>query len=275
VRLLQFIPERFMSARAIWKGGLKIGTDTVPVKLYSAVEDKSVHFHILEKKTLTRVKQQMIHAETEEPVDSADLQKGLEVEPGTFVILKPAELAGIEREASRQIEITRFVAPEKINHQWYDRPYYLGPDGDSPGLYFALAKALEDSGLEGVARWVMRKKHYAGALQSYGGYLALVTLRHSEEVLAAKELPKPSGRAPDPREIQMAEQLVSALADEFRPEDYKDEYRGRVLKFIESKAAGKRLKLMPAKSKEATTSLMDALSASLKKTKRGGGKAVA
>jgi hypothetical protein len=98
-----------MSARAIWKGSLKLGAEKVPVKLYSAVEDRSVHFHILEEKTLTRVKQQMVDPETGKPVDRADVQKGLEIEPGTFVVLHANELAGIEPEALRDIEITRLV----------------------------------------------------------------------------------------------------------------------------------------------------------------------
>jgi DNA end-binding protein Ku len=121
----------------------------------------------------------------------------------------------------------------------------------------------------------MRKKHYAGALRANGGYLALMTLRHAEEVLSPKELPKPEGRALDAREIQMAEQLVSVLAGEFDRKEFKDEYRDRVLKFIDSKAAGRKVRLMPAKARGETTSLMDALSASLKRAKQSGGKAVA
>jgi DNA end-binding protein Ku len=210
-----------MSARAIWKGVVKIGANKVPVKLYSAVQDRSVHFHILDTSKKQPIKQRMVAPENEEEVPKENIQRGLEVEPGTFVVLDEDELARLEPKASRDIEITRFVPAARINHQWYERPYYLGPDGDS-SAYFALANALERSEREGVARWVMRDKQYIGALNVKDGYLVLVTLRHADEVIAANQLPKPGGRALDDREIQMARQLVAALEDEFRPEDYYD-----------------------------------------------------
>ena len=263
-----------MSARAIWKGVLKIGSDQVRVKLYSAVQDRSVHFHILDSQNLQPVKQRMVEPENDQEVPREEIRKGLETEPGVFVVFKNDELATLEPEASRDIEITRFVAPERINHQWYERPYYLGPDDDDAN-YFALAKALESSEREGVARWVMRKKPYVGALQARDGHLFLMTLRHAEEVLSAQELPAPSGRPLDPRELQMAQQLVAALESEFRPQDFHDEYRDRAMQFIEAKAKGRTPKLATVPQKSAAPSLVDALAASLKQAKRGGGKAVA
>ena len=263
-----------MASRAIWKGVLKIGTNKVPVKLYSAVQDRSVHFHILDTSKKQPIKQRMVDPENDEEVPKEKIQRGLEVEPGTFVVIDEDELTKLEPEPSRDIEVRRFVPPARINHQWYERPYYLGPDGDE-SAYFALAKALESKDREGVARWVMRDKQYIGALNVKDGYLVLVTLRHADEVISAKQLPKPSGRALDEKEIRMAEQLVAALEDEFRPEDYHDEYRERVMHFIEAKAKGRRPKLAVIRQKRAPSSLVDALSASLKQAKRAGGKAVA
>jgi DNA end-binding protein Ku len=263
-----------VAARAIWKGALKIGTNRVPVKLYSAVQERSVHFHILDTSTKQPIKQRMIDPENDQEVAKEEIQRGLELEPGTFVVIAEDELAKLEPKASRDIEIRRFVRPARINHQWYERPYYLGPDGDE-SAYFALSKALERNDREGVARWVMREKQYLGALNVKDGYLVLVTLRHAEEVISAKELPKPSGRALDAKEIRMAEQLVAALEDEFRPEDYHDEYRERVMEFIEAKAKGRHPKLQSIRPKRAPSSLVDALSASLKQAKRAGGTAVA
>ncbi len=263
-----------MPARAIWKGQLNIGSDKVAVKLYSAVQDRTVHFHILDSQHQQPIKQRMVEPETDEEVPYDNVQRGLETEPSVFVTFTEDELAKLEPEPSRHIELTRFVAPERVNAQWYDRPYYLGPDGDEPA-YFALAKALTSSGQDGIARWVMRKKRYVGALQAKDGYLMLITLRHAEEVVSAKQLSAPEGRALDPKEIKMAEQLVSALEDEFRPEDFHDQYRERVMQFIESKAKGHAPKLKSIAAKKAETSLLDALSASLKNAKRTGGRAVA
>src|SRR5215813_14456524 len=98
-----------MAARAIWAGNLKLGTATIPVKLYSAVQDQSIHFHILDAKTKSRVKQHMVHPETGVEVVREDIQKGYEVEPGTFVLIGSDELQQLQPKPSRDIEITRFV----------------------------------------------------------------------------------------------------------------------------------------------------------------------
>jgi len=258
-----------MAARAIWKAKLKVGRSSVPVDLYSAVVDKGVHFHILDERTESRVKQHMVSPETNEEVPSDEIQKGYQVEPGTYVILTEEELEALEPKPSRDIEISRFVPTENITSQWYDRPYYLGPDGNETA-YFALAEALAKQQKEGIAHWVMRGKEYVGALRSQDDYLMLVTLRHVEEVVAAEDLPAPGGRDLDKKEISMAKQLVELLEGEFDPKDFRDEYRERVVEFIEQKARGKRPRLHLVKSKRATASLDKALSksiASLKKRK--------
>lgn len=264
-----------MPARAIWKGVLKIGSEKVPVKLYSAVEDRGVHFHILEAKTQKPVKQRMVDPDTEEEISNRQIQHGVELEPGTFVILKDEDLKKLEPEPSRDITVSRFVPAERIDPQWFERPYYLGPDADDSTFYFSLAKAMSNKSVEGVASWVMRNKRYTGALRVRDSYLMLVTLRHAEELLSAKDLPAPAGRPLDDREIKMARQLVAALEAPFQPQDFHDEYRERVTQFIEAKAHGRRPKLAVVKHKQGTTGLMTALSASLKKMKAVGGKAVA
>lgn len=256
-------------ARAIWKGQLTFGTAKLPVKLYSAVQDKAVHFHVLDAARHERVKQRMVDPNTDKEIPSEEIRRGLEVEPGVFVTFTDEELAKFEPEASRDIEITRFVPADAINHQWFERPYYIGPDSDDDADYFALAQALSDSKREGVAQWVMRGKTYHGALAARDSYLTLVTLRDADEVLSAKELPQPTGRALDDREIAMARQLVSVLEDEFRPEDFRDEYRDRVMAFIEAKGKGHKPKLKVMKAKAATDSLTDALAASLAAAKKG------
>jgi DNA end-binding protein Ku len=259
-----------MTARAIWKGNLKLGSTRLPVKLFAAVKDQTVRFHILDEHSKTRVKQHMVDADSGKEVPNEEIQKGFEVEPGTFVILEEEELEKLEPEASRDIEITRFVAPGEIAPEYYDRPYYLGPDGDQTN-YFAFAEALKNKEKEGVARWVMRKQAYAGALRAEGDHLILVTLRNADEVLSAEDLPHPAGRAPDKKELAMARQLIELLKGEFDPEEYKDEYRERVMEFVEKKAKGYKPRLHLVKTKRKAPSLESALSksvAQLKKQKR-------
>src|SRR5713226_865328 len=251
-----------MAARAIWKGDLKLNSTRVPVKLYSAVQDQTVRFHILDERSKTRVKQHMVDPDSGKEVSNEEIKKGFEVEPGTFVILDEEELESLDPEASREIEITRFVPPNEIAPEFYDRPYYLGPDGDQTA-YFALVEALGNKEKEGVARWVMRKQPYVGALRAHDDHLVLFTLRNAEEVLSAKDLPRPAARAPDKKELSMAKQLVELLKGEFNPKDYQDEYRERVMEFVEKKAKGHKPKLHLVKSKKKTTSLDRVLTKSI------------
>lgn len=253
-----------MAARAIWKGELKLGSSKIPVKLYSGVTDRTVRFHILDDKHLMRVKQHMVSPDSGEEVAKDEIQKGYEIEPGRFVVVTDEELEELEPKPSREIEIAEFVPPEAISQQWYERPYYLGPDGDMQG-YFALVDALKNRNREGIAHWVMRNKAYIGALRAEGDYLVLVTLRSAEEVISAKDLPKPAGRAPTQKELSMAKQLVGLLEeDEFNAKDYKDEYRERVMEFIEKKARGKAPRLHAVKSKRKVSALDSVLEKSLR-----------
>jgi len=259
-----------MAARAMWKGQLKVGTTKIPVKLYSAVQDQTVRFHILDEKNKQRVKQHMVDPDSGEEVPSEEIQKGYEVEPGKFVILTDEDLEKLAPPPSRDIEIVEFVPQDKISQQWYDRPYYLGPDTDDKD-YFALVEALNKKQSEGVAHWVMRGKYYAGGLRAVDDYLFLFTLRDAQEVILADQLPKPAGAAPTQKELAMAKQLVEMLKGEFNPKEYKDEYRKRVMEFIERKAKGHAPRLAPVKTKRATAGLDNVLAksiAALKKEKR-------
>ena len=257
-----------MAARPIWKSELKIGSTKIPVKLYSAVKDRTVRFHLLDDRHLMRIKQHMVDPDNGEEVSNEEIQKGYEVEPGKFVILTDEDLEGLKPEPSREIEIAEFVPPEQISQQWYERPYYLGPDGDEKS-YFALGEALANRKREGVAHWVMRNKAYVGALRSQDGYLILVTLRNADEVISVQDLPRPAGPAPTQKELSMAKHLVSMLEGEFNPADYKDEYRERVMEFIERKAKGHGPKLRAVRSKRKTGSLDSLLAKSLESLKKG------
>ena len=256
-----------MAARAIWKGKLKLGRTIVPVALYSAVVDKTVRFHVLDQRSEERVKQHMVSLQSKKEVANDEIQKGYQIEPGVFVILDKEELEQLQPKQARDIDISRFIPPKNVSSLWYDRPYYLGPDGDE-SAYFALVEALSNKETEGIAHWVMRGKEYVGALRAQGSYLMLVTLRHAEEVVPADALPSPEGRAIDKKEINMARQLVEALAGEFDPTEFRDEYRERVMEFIEQKAKGKKPRLHAVRSKKATPSLTSALSKSIAMLKK-------
>lgn len=231
-----------MAARAIWKGLITIGRTSLPVKLYSAVQDRTIHFRLLHKTDKAPVRQKMVSAATGEEVPYTEAQKAYPIGRGRLVLLEDEELEKLEPEPSRDIEITRFVDRADIDHRWYERAYHVGPDGSSSAC-FALAQALENKGREGIAHWVMRKKEYIGALTAKDGYLQLIVLRYAEEVIDAEALKPPAGRALEKREIAMAEQLVNALSGRFDPSQYRDEYRARVMELIETRARGGKVQL--------------------------------
>jgi DNA end-binding protein Ku len=251
-----------MAARAIWKGTIRFGAIEVPVKLYSAVQDRGVHFRLLDARSQQPIKQQMVDPDSGDVIESAEVRRAYETDSGELVILGDEDLAAVEPEPSRDIEVTRFVPLDAIPHQYYDRPYYLGPDGDEEG-YFALRAALAGQEREGVVRWVMRKKEYVGALRAQGDHLMLITLRSAAEVVPVSALEAPSGRELDEREIGMAKQLVAAMEDELDFAAYRDEYRDRVMELVEAKAAGKVVKFPKAPSRKVEKSLADVLERSL------------
>jgi DNA end-binding protein Ku len=233
--------------------------------MYSAVQDRVVHFRLLDAKRHEPVKQHMVDPDTGKVVESGDIRRAFQTDEGDLVILDEEELAKAIPPESREIEIRRFVPAGKITHQWYDRPYYLGPDDDDRG-YFALAAALRKREVEGVAHWVMRNKDYVGALRAEGDYLMLITLRRAGEVVPASALPAPTGRALDDREVGMARQLVAAMEDPFDIAAYHDEYRERVVELMQAKAAGKVVNFPRAQIKKTDVDLADVLQASLAAT---------
>ena len=257
-----------MAARAIWKGVIRIGTTSVPVKLYSAVQDRAVHFRLLHKTDKQPVKQKLVSSDTGDVVEYAEVKKAYPLTRGRMVVLEKEELQELEPEDSRDIDVTRFVDPHDVDHRWYERAYYLGPDGNTKA-YFAVAAALEKKGKEGIARWVMRDKAYVGALRAEDGYLMLITLRHAEEIIDAAALKPPGGRPLQKRELDMAAQLIGALHGEFDPSQYRDEYRARVMDLVETKAAGRKPKVVKFRPKAAKEEdITDALAASLAATKK-------
>lgn len=189
-------------ARAIWKGRLVLGDEELAVKMYSAAQDRTVRFRLLGKDTLNPVHQRIVRKSDGTEAPKEERRKAVPLDAGRAVLLSERDLDELEPESSRDIDLCRFVAPSLLSEQWYEKPYYLGPDEDAKA-YFALAQALAKAKRLGIARWAMRKKRYVGALTAVHGYLMLVTLRRSEQVLAvpdieparepgAKELASPS-----------------------------------------------------------------------------------
>lgn len=249
-------------ARAIWKGEIQLAGQRIGVKFYSAVEDRSVHFHLLHEKDRAPVEQHIVRKDTGEDVPKEEMRKAFAVGPNTAVILQPEELERLIPPESREIELLRFVPPGALGDQWYERPYYLGPDGDEDE-YFAFAEALSRRAAVGIARWVMRKKRYLGAVSAVEGYLVMTTLRRAEQVLSFSGVEPAKSATPQPNELRLAEQLVKSIEADFDPRQWQNEYRERLCKLIEAKARGEKVKPVRVKKQRAAGSLADSLKASI------------
>ncbi len=162
------------------------------------------------------------------------MRKGVELEPGRYVLFEEEELKNLEPKGSRTISIEHFVPPEILGHQWYDRPYFLGPEGDKDA-YWSLHAGLEKSQREGIARWVMRGRGYIGALRAEPDCLVLITLHFAEQIFSPAANQPSEFREFDMPEIKMARQLVGMMIGEFQPQHYHDEYRSRILQLIATK----------------------------------------
>lgn len=251
-----------MAARAIWKGVLQFGKHAVPIKMYSAVEDRTVHFRMLHRKDQAPVEQHIVRKDTGKDVSKENIRKAYALTADTAIILEPHELEKLTPPESRDIELCRFVAPSALGDQWYDRPYYLGPDDDDDA-YFALADALERKEVVGIARWVMRKKRYLGALSSHDGYLTISTLRRADQVLTFSGVEPAKSVSPGANELKLAQQLVSSIEADFDPAQWQNEYRQRLCQLIEAKARGEKLEAHRPKRKPRTANLADSLKASI------------
>ena len=281
-----------MAARALWKARLVLGKKTIPVDLLAAIADRDPHLHLLHdvasgpgdgeagrakrpksarghhatNAPRERVRQQMVDAATGEPVEPDAIRRGVEVERGRFVLLDADEIAAVEPEPSRDVTVAAFVPARSVDHRWYDRPYYLAPGRGHEAEYAALVAAMTKAQREGFARWVMRKREYAGMVRAHEGALVLITLRHANEVIVASQLPAPEGRELEKRELDLAAQLVGALSGPFEHAQFRDEYRERVLELVGRKRKGQTIDVVRWRAKPvADDSLVDALRRGLDK----------
>jgi DNA end-binding protein Ku len=255
-------------ARALWSGTLTFGLVTIPVKLYPAVQRKTVRFHQLDGENLARIQQRRVNSETGEEVPYERLVKGYEVTPDRYVVVKPEELDALDPKRTRTIEIEDFVDSGEIDPILYDATYYVAPATGGAKPYRLLLEAMSETGKVGIARFVMRTKEYLAALRPSGDTLEISTMLFSDEVVdpeGLEELEASRDAEASKRELDVAKQLINSLEDDFDPKKYKDQYRERVLELIERKAQGEEIAVVAEPEPEASPvpDLMSALKASL------------
>jgi len=250
--------------RSIWNGTITFGLIAVPIKVHSATEDRSVHFHQVHAAEGAQIKQKRICSKEHKEVPFKEVARGYELRGGKYVLLSKEEIDAAAGERSHLIELEEFVGADEIDPVFYDRTYYLGPGDDGQDAYRLMHDALERTERVGIGRWVFHNREYLAAVRAFDKALALHTMLFADELVDAAELelPKPS-RAPSKREIEMAGQLVESLHEDFDPDGFQDSYRERVLELIKTKAAGKEPELPEPEEREEAPDLAAALEASL------------
>jgi DNA end-binding protein Ku len=261
-------------ARPIWTGTISFGLVNVPVKAFSAVRDHDVHFHQLDKKSGSRVRNRKVAEKSGKEVDADDIELGFEVRAGRYVTFDKEELKALRPASTKSIDITDFVALADIDPIYYERTYWLAPDGDAANKAYALLlAAMEDRERVGIGSVVMRDKQYLTAVRPLDGVLAMSTMRFADEVVPRRdidELPK-RGAKPDTKTLGMATQLLDGLVAEWEPQRYHDTYTEELRKRITSKdkKGAKKFEEDQASAKDAEVlDLMAALQASVDASKQ-------
>ena len=264
-------------AHTVWKGSLSFGLVNVPVGLYPATEDRTIHFHQFQEGTADRIRLRKVNERTGDEVPASQIVKGYDLGNGESVIVEPDELEAIAPARSRNLEISDFVDISAIDPIYFRSTYYLAPvDDGALKAYRLLARAMEKSGKAGIAPLVMRGKEYLCVVRAQDGVLVLETLYFDDEIRSPDEMlaevkgvddPK-ALRSPRPpsRELDMAVQLVSSMTADWDPSNYRDSYRLEVEQLIEAKRRGKSVvATAPEESPAPVVDLMTALEASVRK----------
>jgi DNA end-binding protein Ku len=256
-----------MAAHSLGSGTISFGLVSIPVKLYTAASSKSVSFNLLHRKCGSRIKQQQFCPTCNEVVDRASLIRGYEFSKDQYVQLTDEELKALEQEASKIIDIAEFVPLPKVDPIYFEKTYYLGPDKGGEKAYRLLAEAMAKTDRVALAKFVMRGKESLVLIRPAQDGLMLHTMYFDDEIRDFGEIDKGQSAKVREGELDLAIHLIEELSsDEFKPDQYKDEYRLRVLDLVNLKVEGKEVTTAaPQVQRAQVIDLMDALKESLAK----------
>lgn len=252
-----------MAPRSIWNGTITFGLVNVPIKLYSATESKTVHFHEVHVHDGAQIEYRRFCTKEDKEVEYKDTVKGYEVSEDTYVVLEKDEVKAAAGDRGKVVHLTEFVPADEIDPVFYEKTYYVG-SGDEKDAYRLLHEALKRSGQAGIGRFTFHDREYLAAIRATDEVLVLHTLRFHDEVVSGDDLEiELSGRKPSKQEMQMAERLIDTLQTDFDPSKYEDTYREAVLDLIKRKAKGEEIDLAEQEEPAHGDDLMAALEASL------------
>lgn len=239
---------------------VSFGLVTIPVRLVTAVREREVRFTQLHAGDGGRIQYKRFCAKEDREVPYEDIARGYPIGRDRFVVFEKDELERLEPRRTRSIDIDQFAAIADVDPIFYDRTYYLLPDGSGETPYRLLLEAMADAGKIAIGRFVMREKEHLVAIRASGHALVLQTLYFADEIVRQEDMEGvPAAGRVEERQLRLAHQLVESLADEFRPERYHDEFRAKVEEAARKKAAGE--EVVPAGAPEQPSNLVDLMDA--------------
>jgi DNA end-binding protein Ku len=254
----------------VWKGAISFGLVHVPVKMFTATEDKDVHLRFIHKECGTPISYTRLckHCERETPWE--EIARGYEYEKGRFVLFDEEELEAIKPENTRTIRILDFVDLTEIDPIYFQKAYYLSPDQAGSGAYSLLLEAMRQSGKIGIAKVAIRSKSSLAAIRPVENCICMETMHYPDEIRSLQQVPNlPAQTQVNERELSMAKMLIEQLSTKFEPEKYTDDYRTALLDAIQRKITGQGTDVVtaPAAERANVIDLMAALQASLEAVK--------
>jgi DNA end-binding protein Ku len=252
----------------VWKGSISFGLVNIPVKMFTATEDKDVRFKYIHKECNTPVKYKKICPACNKEVQPDEIVKGYEYEPGKFVILTEEDFASIDTKSEKAVEILDFVKLEEIDPVYFDKTYYLAPQETGGKAYTLLREALNGKNRIAVSKITIRERESLAVIRVYNNVLVLETIFYPDEVRDFKQVPGiPENLQTTKAELDMASQLIENLTDVFNPDKYIDTYREKLFELITAKVEGKEVFEKKEAPKENVISLMEALQQSIQMSK--------
>jgi DNA end-binding protein Ku len=259
---------------SVWTGYLTFGLISLPVRLFSGARGEHVSFHMLHRKDLSRVKQQLWCPVDEEVIERSDTVKGYEYRKGEYVVVEPEEIKKIEPKTAKAMEILEFVAGAEVDPVYFESSYYLVPEEAGKRPYALLTRAMQETKYVAIAKLTMHNREYTVILRPQESGLMLHTMYYEDEVRHIEDFGTKNVEL-KAAEVKVAHQLIEALASKFEPEKYHDTFQENLKKLIQARLEGKEIAEVekPQKPKP-VVDLMSALKQSLEKMEKKGPKRV-
>jgi DNA end-binding protein Ku len=250
----------------LWRGFLRLSLVSCPVTLSPATSETTrIHLNQLNKATRNRLRVKLVDEDTGDAVERDDIVKGYQIAKGQHVLLDEDELEAIQIESSRIIDLETFVDANEIDCLYFDKPYYVAPDGDvAAETYRVIVRAMRDTGKVGLGRVVLSTREHPVAVEPHGAGLLLTTLRAANEVRPAPEIA--DDEEVNDEAVALATMIIEKRSGHFNPKTFHDRYQDALRSLVEAKAKGRKISLPEVKAPAKVVNLMDALKRSLAET---------